>query len=344
MRRRALLMGGKEKLPLIIRVDTTKSGATPSDTFRIPANAPGETYRFKVDWGDGLITSNHAGNAEHTYATGGIYDIKIYGKFPRFYFNNEGDRRKLLSVLDWGEINYSTNQTGAFYGCINLDFIATDTLKSWYNNIVLGNYMFRDNNLTSLPVGITLASLTDGSHMFRGNSLTSLPDNMTLANLTNGRDMFNDNNLTSLPDGMTLANLTTGNEMFYNNNLTSLPDGMTLASLTTGNNMFYNNNLTSLPVGMTLSNLTNGHNMFYNNLITSAIGLKLHNINNGSSFMLGANLPVSQYSNILIEIEANNPNDNVTIHFGSSKYNSTAETARDNLLKRGWNITDGGLE
>lgn len=367
MRRRALLMGGKEQKPLIIRVSTSISGATPNDTFRISANAPGETYNYKVDWGDGVITSNHTGNAEHTYSSPGVKDIKIYGKFPRFYFNGGGDRRKLLSVLDWGDINYSTNQDRAFYGCENLSFIATDD-NGWYNGITDGRNTFYNSSLTDLPDNMTLSSLTNGGNMFINNSLTSLPSAMTLSSLTIGQAMFQNNSLTSLPYGMTLSNLTSGTQMFLNNSLTSLPGemelplltngyrmfegnsitfispGMDLPNLTNGERMFSGNSLTTLPTGMELPLLTNGQSMFRNNPITSAFGLKLHNINSGALFMLGANLPVSQYSNILVEIEANNPNDNVTIHFGSSKYNTTGAIAKRELLNRGWTITDGGLE
>lgn len=318
MRRRALLMGGKRQRPLIIRVSTSISGATPSDTFRIPANAPGETYNYRVDWGDGVITSNHTGDAEHTYAIGGVKEIKIYGEFPRFYFNGGGDRRKLLSVLDWGDIKYSTNQSNAFTGCENLTFIATDE-NAWYNGITFGSQTFQNNSLTSLPYNMTLDSLINGQLMFQNNSLTSLPDVMTLSSLINGTNMF------------------------LNNSLTSLPDVMSLNSLAGGSYMFYNNSLTVLPDEMELSNLTSGGFMFANNLITSAMGLKLHNIIIGMSFMSGADLPVSQYSDILIDIEANNPNDNVTIHFGSSKHNVPAAVAKRELLNRGWTITDGGL-
>lgn len=367
MRRRALLMGGKEQKPLIIRVSTSISGATPNDTFRISANAPGETYNYKVDWGDGVVTSNHTGNAEHTYSSPGVKDIKIYGKFPRFYFNNGGDRRKLLSVLDWGDIKYSTNQNNAFYGCENLIFIATDE-NAWYNSIttgsrtfmncaltslpnnmelpllVIGDRMFNHNSLTSLPVGMELPLLTNGAYMFNNNSLTSLPVAMTLSSLTNGSYMFLDNSLTSTPAEMELPSLITGYRMFENNSITFISPGMDLPNLTNGERMFNLNSITTLPTGMELPLLTNGQSMFRNNPITSAFGLKLHNINNGSFFMNSANLPTSQYSNILVEIEANNPNDNVNINFGSSKYNTTGEMARKELIGRGWTITDGGLE
>lgn len=247
MRRRALLMGGKQQKPLIIRVSTSLSGLTPSDTFRIPANAPGETYDFTVDWGDGIVTSNHTSTTEHTYSSPGVKDIKIYGKFPRMFFNNMGDRRKLMGILDWGDIEYSTNQERAFFGCEFLSFIAEDA-NGWYNGITSGTDMFRVTSVTTLPNNMTLSSLEGGSRMFLGTP------------------------------------------------------------------------------------------------ISSAIGLKLYNINSGSNFMSGANLPSSQYSNILMEIESNNLNDNVRIHFGSSKYNTTGRDARDMLLRRGWNITDGGLE
>jgi hypothetical protein len=134
--------------------------------------------------------------------------------------------------------------------------------------------------------------------------------------------MFYNNALTSLPAGMTLAALTNGAYMFYNNSLTSLPADMTLAALTTGNLMFQNNSLASLPTNMTLAALTNGTQMF-----------------------LGNTIATSDYSQLLVNIEANNTNTGVNFHGGSSQYNATGEVARDALLARtpAWVITDGGL-
>jgi hypothetical protein len=85
--------------------------------------------------------------------------------------------------------------------------------------------------------------------------------------------------------------------------------------------MFLSNNLTSLPTGMGLSLLTNGSFMFIGNTINTA-----------------------RYSQLLIDLEAGNPNNNVAFHGGNSQYNAAGQTARNALIARGWTITDGGLE
>jgi len=72
---------------------------------------------------------------------------------------------------------------------------------------------------------------------------------------------------------------------------------------------------------MTLASLTNGQNMFQSNTINT-----------------------TRYSQLLVDLEADNPNDGVTFHGGNSEYNTTGETARDALTIRTWTITDGGLE
>lgn len=61
-------------------------------------------------------------------------------------------------------------------------------------------------------------------------------------------------------------------------------------------------------------------------------------------FLLNCTVPTDQYSKLLINIEANNTNTSETFNGGSSKYNSSASTARADLVTRGWTIIDGGLE
>ena len=78
----------------------------------------GETYDYTVDWGDGsAVESGQTGNATHSYATAGEYDVSITGTFPRIYFNDTGDKAKILEVKQWGSQAW-TSMEGAFYGCI----------------------------------------------------------------------------------------------------------------------------------------------------------------------------------------------------------------------------------
>jgi hypothetical protein len=135
--------------------------------------------------------------------------------------------------------------------------------------------------------------------------------------------MFNGNALTSLPSGMNLPLLENGRAMFNANSLTSLPSGMNLPLLTNGFFMFQLSSLTSLPSGMELPLLSDGGSMFYNNTINT-----------------------TDYSDLLIAMEAANSNTGVNFHGGNSKYNAAGETARNALLARDpvWVITDGGLD
>lgn len=339
-----LWSGATTPIDLVFRVKTDNAGVSDSFSFTIPTR-PGYAYNYTVVWGDGNTDVGVTGDITHAYDTAGEKTIKIYGIFSQFYFNIGGDRLKLLSIDAWGDVQYSSNNNmeRSFYGASNLYYIADGA--SWFNTIINGNYMFWLSQLISLPSDMTLSSLIAADSMFRQNNLALLPDGMTLESLTNGSSMFQQNQLTSLPDGMTLDNLTNGNNMFYINQLTSLPDGMTLSSLTSGGGMFWGNQLTSLPDGMTLSSLTNGNSMFRQNQLTSLPdGMTLSSLTSGFQMFLGNTINTERYSQLLIDMEASNPNNNVTFHGGNSKYNSSAVTARANLVARGWTITDGGLE
>ncbi|MEZ4950367.1 MAG: BspA family leucine-rich repeat surface protein [Saprospiraceae bacterium] len=65
------------------------------------------------------------GGVTHDYGTAGIYQVAIYEDFPRIYFNNGGDKEKLVSVDQWGDVIWQS-MSGAFYGCTYLSIPATD--------------------------------------------------------------------------------------------------------------------------------------------------------------------------------------------------------------------------
>ena len=224
---------------LIFKVDTTKAGISDSYSFIIPTIGGG--YNYTVDWGDGFVNTGVTGNITHTYSTQGIKIIKITGVFPRFYFANSGDKLKLLSIINWGNITYSTVQNYAFWGCTNLTSIA---YGEWLNTITNGDAMFYAcASLTTLPSSITFASLTSGVNMFRNcTSLTTLPSSITFASLTNGYYMFDGSSITNMPSSITFASLTNGGAMFSSiinkSNYSQLL--INIASYNTNNNVTFN--------------------------------------------------------------------------------------------------------
>ena len=112
------------------------------ETFTIPTTGSG--YSYRVNWGlnsNNNLTNfvgqgnlpagnNYTGNATSPPYNAGTYTIQIGdyngNTFPRIMFNNTGDKLKIRNIVKWGEFQWSSF-SGAFYGCSNLDVIASDT-------------------------------------------------------------------------------------------------------------------------------------------------------------------------------------------------------------------------
>ncbi len=119
---------GCTTLPFVTTWRTDNAGTTAANQILIPLE-PNTSYDFTVDWGDSS-SDTYTGlgstlNPIHTYATAGTYTVSISGDFPRIYFNNGGDREKILTIEAWGDIAWTSMQN-AFYGCANLTYNATD--------------------------------------------------------------------------------------------------------------------------------------------------------------------------------------------------------------------------
>ena len=95
-----------------------------SNDNQIMIKTAGEGYNYRVDWGDGQVDLNVAGDITHTYANAGTYTVSISGDFPRIIFDTRSkdennDAKKLLSVEQWGDIAWQSMHR-AFAGCRNL--------------------------------------------------------------------------------------------------------------------------------------------------------------------------------------------------------------------------------
>lgn len=150
-----------------ITIDTTLTGGTGSaiDTFVLPNYTTG-TYDYYVDWGDegGEEHITTTGNHQHVYGLPGIYQIKIRGTFSWIYFNNVGDKLKLTSIDNWGNIKW-TSMNKSFYGCSNMT----------------GEYIDIPNT----------SSVTSMGTMFNGCSIFNQSvNNFDTSNVTSMSDMF----------------------------------------------------------------------------------------------------------------------------------------------------------
>ncbi len=104
---------------------TDNPGASNDNQITIPTNGGGPDFNYSVDWGDGSSDTGVTGDITHTYDNPGTYSVSITGDFPAIFFNNDGDKDKILTIEQWGTIQWTTMRR-AFMGCSNLNINASD--------------------------------------------------------------------------------------------------------------------------------------------------------------------------------------------------------------------------
>ena len=203
-------------------IKTDNAGTSNDDQFTLPLISTGN-YDFNIEWGDGSsdsITTFNDPALTHTYATAGTYTILITGNlFEYIYFNNSGDRLKMLEILRWDLLSYGLSGTGSFYGCENLVFSSTRSPQTGtVQNLASA---FRDTPLSSLPENIDFSSVTNLNRAFPNTSLSSLPENIDFSSVTNLAKAFPNTPLSSLPENIDLSSVTDFSNSFQGCNLNS---------------------------------------------------------------------------------------------------------------------------
>ncbi|NJN41725.1 MAG: BspA family leucine-rich repeat surface protein, partial [Flammeovirgaceae bacterium] len=192
---------------------TDNPGTSGSNQITIPTTGTG--YNYSVNWGDGNNDMNVMGDITHTYSTPGTYTVSITGSFPRIYFNNTGDKQKILTLEAWGT-NAWTSMEFAFFGCTNLTYNATDAPNlSAATNMY---YAFAEatlfnGNLNNWDVSTitNMSGLFSSATNFNGNI-----ENWNVGNVTNMASMFGDAQIFNQDIGSwNVSNVTDMNGMFF---------------------------------------------------------------------------------------------------------------------------------
>jgi surface protein len=281
---------------------------TPNETVTIPCQNVG-TFNAEIDWGDGstsTITAYNDADLAHEYADAGDYTIRISGSFPNIYFNDGGDKAKVISVNNLGDVGWTT-LLNAWLGC---------------------------SNLATFTVGNTdTSSVTNISKTLNGTAVSTLDlRGMDVSSVTTLFGTFaNCSNLSTINvSGWNTSSVTFSNFTF--NNCTSLTS-LDLSDWDTSNVtdiQSFMNNCTSLTDVIGLEGLD----------ISGLDGTG--DLNN---FATGVTLPTSRYDATLIAWAAQTVQSGMAPSFGSSQYTpgGAAEAARTSLINDdGWTITDGG--
>ena len=193
--------------------------STPT-TITLPLVSSGN-YNFTVNWGDGssdVITSHTATTKTHTYSTSGTKTIYINGTINGWSFNNTGDKSKITSVTQWGNLRLG-NDGGYFYGCSNLKLTGvTDTLNlsgttnlthmfrscsslttvnninNWdVSKVLYMNYMFFITNFNQDLSNWNVSGVTDMSGLFSNASSFNNGGSANINNWDVGNVLYMDN-------------------------------------------------------------------------------------------------------------------------------------------------------
>ena len=134
------------------------------------------TGDFKVDWGDGTITSETT-NPVHTYVNSGSYLIRINGNtMPQFRLGATTVDllpKHLVAFVQWGD-NKWTNVNQLFMNCINMEYEAID--------------------IPDFSLLVDMPNLFRGCSSMRGNATMGNWDTSTIKTMVrtfNGATLFN---------------------------------------------------------------------------------------------------------------------------------------------------------
>jgi len=179
-----------QNAPFITTWKTDNPGSSNNTSITIPTD-PGYSYSYDVDWNnDGTYDDlGVTGDITHDYEAAGTYSVAIRGNFPAIYFNNSGDKDKIISIDQWGDIQWES-MFNAFSGCINLTSDATDTPNlSLVTNCVrmFSEAVLFNGNISNWDV----SNLTNCLQMFNGaTSFNQDIGDWDVSNITNMGRMF----------------------------------------------------------------------------------------------------------------------------------------------------------
>jgi surface protein len=308
----------------------TENGGSATKTIVIPTTGAG--YDCWIDWGDGSA-EEHAtgtpGNITHVYPSTGVKTVKVRGTFPRIYFNNGGDKLKLLTIENWGNTVWSS-MNSAFYGCTNLTGNYTDIPNT--TSIYDMNNMFNGCAAFNSPVGFSTANVMDMNGMFSGcTAFNQSVSSFNTANVTDMAGMFNAcTAFNQSVAGFNTANVTVMHYMFYG----CAAFNQSVANFNT-------------------AKVTRTDAMFQSCSVfnQSVAGFDVHlNTNMATMFFAANALSTANYDALLIAWGAQAVQNTVTFNAGDAQYTTggAAAAARAHLVLavgsggHGWTIADGG--
>ncbi len=299
---------------------TTWTTTTPNEQITIPTTGGG--YLYNVDWGDSNNDVLQMGPASHTYVTAGTYTVSINGNFPRIFFNNGGDKQKIHSVEQWGDIEW-TSMRNAFSGCGNLVVNALDTPDL---NIVT-DMLAMFNGCSSLTGNV---GHWDVSHVTNMNLLFQSAS--AFNGSLNDWDVHNVSEMTQMFNGCHVFNQPLGSWDVGHVNAMQLMFKDCYA---------FNQDIGNWDVGnvTTMLNMFNSASAFDRNIG----GWNVSKVMTMVNMFAGAGLATENYDSLLIGwASLDSLKNGVSFNAGTSQYCEGVQARQEIMNLYGWSISDFG--
>jgi surface protein len=316
--------------PFISVWKTDNPGATTSGNNKVQIPLLGGTGDYNIYWEEVSNPSNNATlvepaqNITIVFPAPGIFRISIkpvnMSAIGVGFAGGNMDHRKLLSIEQWGNSDWDLLK---FDGCSNLTISATDIPK-----------------------------ITTNSFSFTGcSSISSVPNmnSWNVSNITSMGNMFSGATNFNEPIGnWNVSNVTGMNSMFSGAANFNQPLGnWNVSKVTSMGYMFYEASSFNQPIG----NWNVGNAFVFQDMFRWATAFNqdlgnwnMKNVSDMASplyYMLASSgMDCNNYSKTLIGWGNNSQITNKTVTFAPSgkEYGPHAETARNILISKGWNI------
>ncbi len=334
---------------------TTWTTTTTDETVTIPTSGGAEIsdFEFIVDWGDGSVEriTGDDPDPSHTYATAGTHTVQIEGTFPYLKPNADGGLDQLVSVDQWGNIEWQS-MNNSFAWARNMEYKATDVPDLSKVTSTAGMF-FAAEKLHGDFSGWNTSTVTDMSFMFDGATIFNGDiSTWDVSKVTNMREMFqNADAFNQELSNWNVSSVTNMRGLFqdtdsFNGDLSTWKTG----AATNMFGMFANAASFNQDVsGWDVSSVTDFGGMFLNAAkfdqdisnwdITSATRLD----NGQFGFLQGTSFSQQNYDLLLHNWnKLEGLPENLSLNVGTAKY-GPASAAHGNLTGfKGWTLTDGG--